>query len=540
MKDVFYLLFMLTYIGAVVLTIRYYTHMLQLSSYQFQGYFRFLKGHLQYYGLHTGNAVLLIWVGAYFYFSQQSWHWMMIVALIFQVFLIFQYIPKAAKKKFVITKRVERLFVTDVIIIEILAVIGAVCYKHMTAGIVVMTTIAGLFIGLLPLFVALTNLINKPVEKKINDYYINDAKRILSEHPSLRIIGITGSFGKTSLKYYLTTLLSEGYRVLMTPESFNTPMGVVRTIRNDLQNVHEIFVCEMGARHVGDIKEICDIVHPDDGIITSIGHQHLETFHTLDNIINTKYELFDAVEEKKHANGAKEGQNLKLINGDNEIISSHMKYKDAITYGMNEGNDYRATDIKVTKAGTSFTVTSPKGESVSFSMKLVGAHNVQNVVGAIAAADSLGVPMTKLSMAVRRLQPVPHRLQLTQHGNVSILDDAYNSNPAGAKVAAETLALFDDTVKILVTPGMVELGDKEDEYNKEFGKQVAATCDYIILVGAEHTKPILDGALEAGFAKDNIFVKDSFAEASKLMYEIDAGREKVILLENDLPDNYNK
>ena len=142
-------------------------------------------------------------------------------------------------------------------------------------------------------------------------------------------------------------------------------------------------------------------------------------------------------------------------------------------------------------------------------------------------------------MAVRRLQSVPHRLELNRHGNVAILDDAYNSNPNGAKVALETVGLFEDSVKILVTPGMVELGEKEDEYNKEFGKQAAAVCDYIILVGEKQTHAIKEGALEAGFSQERLFVKNSFIEASKLMYELDAGREKVILLENDLPDNYS-
>ena len=391
----------------------------------------------------------------------------------------------------------------------------------------------------MPWFTALVNLINRPIENAINRYYINDAKRILAEHQDLRIIGITGSFGKTSVKYYLTTLLSEGFRVLMTPESFNTPMGVVRTIRNDLKPAHEIFVCEMGARHVGDIREICDIVHPDDGIITSIGHQHLETFHTLDNIINTKYELFDAVEEKKKKKGFQTGKNLKFINGDNEIIASHMKYKDAITYGMGENNMYRAADIKVSKAGTSFTVTSPDADHEEYTTKLVGQHNVENIVGAIACANCMGIPLAKLRPAVRRLESVPHRLELLQHGAVSILDDAYNSNPAGAKVALDTLALFDDVVKILVTPGMVELGDKEAEYNMEFGRQAAAVCDYIILVGKQ-AQPIADGAREAGFDENKLFIRDTLSEATALMYEVDCGKEKVILLENDLPDNYTK
>ena len=524
----------------VVLGLRYYTHMLQLSSYQFQGYFRFLGSNKSKLFLHIAAACTFV-LAPIFMVNEMFVLYVIfdILAIVLIVILVFTYLPRPAKKKFVVTARVKRLFVTYVIGILILIAVTWAFALSSASGVFVGLVIWSVFAALFPLYTALANLINKPIENRINKYYIDDAKRILKEHPGLRIIGITGSFGKTSVKYYLTTLLSEGFSVLMTPESYNTPMGIVRTIREHLKPTHEIFVCEMGARHLHDIKEITDIVHPDDGILTSIGYQHLETFHSLENIVSTKYELLDAVDEKMKSTGeASADKHLKFVNGDNEIIRANMKYKDAITYGLSEDCDYRATDIKVTSGGTSFVVKAPNGESCEFSTKLVGRHNVENIVGAIAAANSLGIPMTKLRIAVRRLASVPHRLELTKHGNVSILDDAYNSNPNGAKVALETLYLFQDTVKVLVTPGMVELGEKEDEYNKEFGRQAAGVCDYIILVGEKNSAAIKAGAIEAGFDPERIFVKNSFNEASALMYELDAGREKVILLENDLPDNY--
>ena len=539
------LLFLITVGGLATLGLGlyYYSHMLQLSSYQFQGYFRVLRKDALRVAVHI---VLLLsplcfkglgklGVTNKTLGSVSTWIWAILI-----IGLLVSYRPKPAKKKFVVTNRVKRLFVTYAVIIVAIEVVRLIISNVKAVPVYVFVVLVfGLttVVGFLPFIPALANLINKPIEARINKYYIDDAKRLLREHPNLRIIGITGSFGKTSVKYYLTTLLSEGFSVLMTPESYNTPMGIVRTIREHLKPTHEIFVCEMGARHLHDIKEITDIVHPDDGILTSIGHQHLETFHSLENIVSTKYELLDAVDEKAKADG-QSGKHLKFVNGDNEIIRANMKYKDAITYGLSEGNDYRATDIKVTSSGTSFVVTAPNGEACEFGTKLVGKHNVENIVGAIAAANSFGIPMTKLRIAVRRLASVPHRLELNKHGNVSILDDAYNSNPNGAKVALETLSLFENTVKILVTPGMVELGEKEDEYNKEFGRQAAAVCDYIITVGEKNSASIKAGALEAGFDPERLFVKSTLNEATALMYEIDAGREKVILLENDLPDNY--
>lgn len=526
MDTFIFIVFIIAYIAVTVLGLRYYSHMLQLSSYQFQGYFRFLRSKPQRYGLHVGFLVVTILAGIA---DAKAGNVLRILSLVFLAFMIFQYLPKPAKKKFVVTKRVQRLFVTYVVVFLIFVVAAAILYK--VGSKEAAYCIIAVYMGLLPLVTALCNLINKPIEKKVNDWFIHDAQRILAEHPGLRIIGITGSYGKTSVKYYLWTLLSEGFRVLMTPESFNTPMGVVRTIRENLTPMHEIFICEMGARHVHDIKEITDIVHPDDGILTSIGPQHLETFHSIENIIDTKYELFDAVQEKS-------SKGLKFANGDNEIITANMRHENVITYGVSEGCDYRATDVKYSADGATFTVTAPNGDSAEFSMKLLGEHNVTNVVGAIAMAHTLGIPFSKLKMGVRRITPAPHRQELIKHGNVSIIDDAYNSNPMGAKMALNTLSKFEDYTRILVTPGMVELGEKEAEYNREFGRQAAEAADYIILVGIDHTRPIKEGALEAGFSEDKLFSKETLKEATDLMYEIDAGRQKVILLENDLPDNY--
>lgn len=532
-----------------VMALRYYTHMLQLSSYQFQGYFRFLKTVSLRVISHIAFLLLfvLVIVGANVRSAFLLGLSLLSMFVIF-VCLIVLYLPRPAKKKFVVTKRVARLFVTYALITAIVFVIPLILRQVRSfashnqreiSTIFMFWAACAVYVAILPFIPALANLINKPIENRINQYFIDDAKRILKEHEGLRIVGITGSYGKTSVKYYLTTLLSESFRVLMTPESYNTPMGIVRTIREQMQPTHEIFVCEMGARHLHDIKEITDIVHPDDGIITSIGPQHLETFHSLENIISTKYELLDAVDEKEKAQSEKiPGRNLKFVNGDNPVIKNNMKYEDAITYGLSKSCDYRASDLKVTGAGTTFTVTTPDGESEEFSTRLVGRHNVENIMGAIAAAHCFGVPMAKLKMGVKRLQGVPHRLELNKHGDVTILDDAYNSNPNGAKVALETLALFKDSVKILVTPGMVELGEKQNKYNKEFGQQAAAVCDYIILVGDKNSDAIKKGALGAGFNQKKLFVKSTLDEATKLMYELEAGKEKVILLENDLPDNY--
>ncbi|MBQ1850301.1 MAG: UDP-N-acetylmuramoyl-tripeptide--D-alanyl-D-alanine ligase, partial [Lachnospiraceae bacterium] len=276
-------------------------------------------------------------------------------------------------------------------------------------------------------------------------------------------------------------------------------------------------------------KEDTDIVHPHHGVITSVGPQHLETFHSMENIMNTKFELADCLPE---------GGKL-FLNGDNEYIQKKaVEYKNKIFYySEKQGEGYQAKDVTVSQLGTEFTVTAPNGEEERFQMKLIGAHNVINVVGAIAVAHQFGVSLKELKIPVRRIQPVEHRMKMREQGNVTIIDDAYNSNPVGSKAAVETLAMFDG-IRILVTPGMVELGDKEDEYNYKFGTYAADCCDYILIVGKKNRESIHSGVLSKNFPADKCICVDKLEDAMNYAYSIKGQGHKYILLENYLPDNY--
>lgn len=446
---------------------------------------------------------------------------------------------KKFKKPLKYTARVKRMMITFFILIALIFAAAVIvgcqrckcdAWKKELLTNPVSFILVGTALYLTPILVPLSNIINKPIEKAIQKWYINDAKRILGEMPELHKVGITGSYGKTSMKFYLSELLSSQYETLKTPESFNTPMGVTITIRQHLKPTHEYFICEMGARRVHEIKELCDIAHPHDGIITSVGPQHLETFNSIENVVNTKFELADSVQ----AAGGKI-----YLNGDNELIRSRApKYKAAILYGTTEGCDYRATDISVSDKGTEFTLTAPGGESCRFSMKLLGEHSVQNVVGAVAYAHGTGIPLEKLVLPVKRIAAVPHRLQLLDKGgDLTFIDDAYNSNPSGCRAALGVLGLF-DACKILVTPGMVELGAKQEELNFEFGQEAAEVCDFIALVGKNQTVPIYNGIKAAGFDMEKVYVADSLGEALGKVRAYRTDKKKIVLLENDLPDNY--
>ncbi|HPU63389.1 MAG TPA: UDP-N-acetylmuramoyl-tripeptide--D-alanyl-D-alanine ligase, partial [Mobilitalea sp.] len=448
--DYIYLVNLIVVILSFIFVLRYNLHMFQLNGYKNKVHLRWLKINRQ------KQAILVIFLVSAVLAAVARIFALALLMLIgsFIVLLYYYILSKAkAKKKLVYTNRVKRLIATNLILAVILTglIFPATTLTDFT--FIRKAVLGATLVNLIePLLVILSNILNKPIEKSINNYYINDAKKILKQCPNLLVIGITGSYGKTSVKHFLSALLQAKYNVLMTPESYNTPMGVVKTIRSGLKPVYDIFVCEMGARNIGDIKEICDIVSPTHGIITSIGPQHLESFKTIDNIIKTKFELADAL--------PKEG--LIFLNGDNEYIKNKEGLNHPIYYGIDNPNvDYRAVDITVSLKGTEFTVISPKKEEVRFQTKLLGRHNVVNIVGAIAVSNTLGIPLEDLIIPVRRLQPVQHRLQLIEKGsNITIIDDAFNSNPAGSKAALDTLALFDG-LRILITPGMVELGDKE-------------------------------------------------------------------------------
>jgi UDP-N-acetylmuramoyl-tripeptide--D-alanyl-D-alanine ligase len=516
-------------IAAFFLVMRYNLHMLQLNGYKNGEHMHWLRENAprQWYAVLLVLPCVLVAFGCGLLACCIS-----IVCCVICIFVYNYYRKKNTKKRLVYTARCRRLVATDVVLCVIVLVISGVFAPAALVPVVVRLTAVCNLLAFLQVFALVAaNVINRPIEKAVGDYYINDAKKMLAENQGLTVIGVTGSYGKTSVKFYLQTLLSTRYNVLVTPESFNTPMGVVRTIRESLKSTHEIFVCEMGARHVGDIKEICDIVHPRHGVITSVGPQHLETFFNMDNIKNTKFELADAL--------PKDG--MLFLNGDNEYIQDKADgYGNKIFYhagAVQASGGYRATNLRVSQTGTDFTVVTPDGGTCDYHMRLVGAHNVINVVGAIAVANSLGIPMDELKIPVRRLEAVPHRLQMTDHGTFTIIDDAYNSNPVGSKAAVETLAMFDG-LRILVTPGMVELGEQEEHYNYLFGTYAAKCCDYILLVGARNAAAIMKGALENGFAADRCRTFDTLQDAMKYTHGITTGQHKFILLENDLPDNY--
>ncbi|NLL37277.1 MAG: UDP-N-acetylmuramoyl-tripeptide--D-alanyl-D-alanine ligase [Fretibacterium sp.] len=507
--------FLLCYVSVAF----YGHHMHQLNGYKAGVHLTWLRRRFWDYLLRHGAGLVVLVISLS---SLRGWAGVIPVSLLF---LLQAWVgrPRKAKKPLVFTPRLKRMVLTHGFLIG-----GAVGLSFLSAP-----ERQCLFLGLLllasPFVLLLSNLLNTPLERAINFWYVNDAKRILRESPRLAVIGVTGSYGKTSTKYFLQKLLSGRYNVLMTPESYNTTLGVVKTIRMQLRPTHELFVCEMGARNRGDIREICELVNPHYGVITSIGPQHLESFRTLENVLATKFELADSLP----ADG------VAFLNWDDPNIRQRPCSRRVVSYGIiQEKADYRACNIQVSASGSSFTVRLKDGEERRFETRLIGRHNVQNLVGAIAVADFLDVPADDLVIGLRRLEPVPHRLQLRRQGGITIIDDTYNSNESGAKAALDALAMFEG-FRILATPGMVELGEKEHELNRRFGLQAAEVCDLVIPVGEGQTASFVVGLREGGCPEDRIRPVRDIEQAFELIQSLPSqGRPKIVLLENDLPDNY--
>lgn len=515
-------------LGFVLLhiNINRYLHIMQQAFYNFTDYMPTLKSTKRL-GINFAEIILTLFACISMFVTNSMWPyilWMIVVS--FTIYYQIKNKPQA-KKKFAITTRVKTIYLIIYLVLAALTLLTISYEKYASILFIVLS----LYKHFAIFIVALCNTLAKPINNLLNKRYINDAKRILKEKSDMKVIGITGSYGKTSTKNIVSAILAEEYNTVMTPKSFNTTLGVVRSIRENIRPYTEVFVCEMGAARVGEIKEICDIVKPDYSVITSIGPQHLMTFKSIENVQKGKFEI--VVNSDKSS--------IAVLNIDNEYIKDgiekYAKDKTVITYSLDNKNaDYYVKDIVLTDMGNKFTLVA-KDDEYELESKLLGKHNIYNIVCAVAIAKHMNISKEKIIKAVKKLEPVEHRLQLKKMQNILALDDSFNSNPEGSKAAIECLCMFENKYKVLVTPGMIELGDKTYELNKKLG-EYATKCDYVILVGEKTTKPIQDGLDECGFTNYEK-VKDVYEAFARLTQIQNKHKNLLALIENDLTDSYS-
>ena len=512
-------IFTIVWLLFLLATMRYSVQMFQQNSYRVERYNRWLRQTGEWYS--RANILALLSVIIFIITSHIAVLalfavWMLVIAI--AEFSINYKIPIAY------TMRVKRLIATRLIFtftVVVLVHIFAVEYTY--CAMMALT---------FDYWTLLANLINRPLEQAISRWYYNDAKRMLRAMPNLKIIGVTGSFGKTSTKHFLYRVLSEKYNVLMTPGNFNTTLGVVRTVREHLKPHHEIFIVEMGAKQRGDIKEICDLVEPTIGIVTSVGEMHLETFVSVENVARTKFELIDALPKGGFG----------VVNIDSKAARNYIKERgyDIATYAVEcQEADFRASNILYSATETRFDVAHEGVVDEGYATHILGRGNILNITAALAVAEHLGISVEARRRAVRQIEQVEHRLSMRRNGGISILDDAYNSNPEGARMALEVLSGFaTEGKRYVVTPGFVEMGAKQFENNKTFGGDIArAKVDGVYVVNEVNRAAITEGLAEGGYPDSQVECVASFVEAmSSLQPKLKAG--DVILYENDLPDSF--
>jgi len=540
------LLFIFSWFLLCAVKLKHSLHMMQLEGYQNDKYSEWMESHKG--KIYTKNdkiyVIISIIISLVFLMSASEFRAKTIIfafafALITLIFLCINSMAKYEfKKPLVFTQRAKRLYTMSLSLVFADMVIAVGIVFLITKDLILYFPLLAGIISLLYYFCAyyiqLANYLVEPIEKNIYNKFFYEASKKIRKLNSITSVGITGSYGKTSTKFIAAAILSEKYNVLKTPDSYNTPMGISKVINNELSDKYDIFIAELGATQIGDIEEVSALTNPKIGIITSIGPCHLETFKSIDNIMRTKYELI-----KKLPNDG-----VAIFNYDNVYVKklADKTFKKKILYGVEniESTDIFATDIKVGSTGSTFTLCINDLGTIECKTKLLGKHNILNILGGAAIAKILGLSLEQIAKGISKIENVKHRLEIIDPGTgVIVIDDAFNSNPDGAKAALDVLDEFKDRRKIIVTPGMVELGEIEKIENEKFGENIARVCDIAILVGKKRAFPILTGLKKQKFNEKNLYVVNSLDEASKILKSMTRTND-VVLFENDLPDTYDE
>ena len=413
------------------------------------------------------------------------------------------------KKPLVLTPRALRLMA----VIAALALLGILLFRALYIA-------PYLIYALIPWLVWFAGRILEPFEEKINAGFYAEAKAKLAARDDLVRIGITGSYGKTLTKFILAELLSARYQVLATPASFNTPMGISRVINEQLRPEHQVFIAEMGAQHIGDIRHLTALVQPKFGAISAVGAQHLETFGSIANIAQTKYELIEGLPEDGAAFFALDGGYV-----DRLFAQCNLE-----KYGASAGEEaeayMRVVDVDTGAQGMEFTLCCADGERVRCRTQLLGRYNALNIALAASIARKLGLSMKEIAEGVERLKPFERKLQLIR-AERTVIDDTLNDRPEAAEEALKVLGEFPG--RRIVTAGIPCDEEAFEEVNYAFGAQMKDRVDQVVLVGEKRrVRPILRGLSTTGLPRANVYVVSDTDDAEDLLDEISDSGDSVL------------
>lgn len=441
---------------------------------------------------------------------------------------------RAQVKPLVFTKRARRLYAVALVGPSVFVLV-IIVFVPATAAALVAGAAVGVEHASASLLLVAANTLLRPVQRRETARFVRSAELRLHEVAPL-VVGITGSYGKTTTKVAVASVLETTGPSYPTPASFNSYLGVVRAINEGLRDEHQSFVVEMGAYREGDVAELCQLVGPSIGVLTAIGPAHLERFGSLDATERAKGELAAAIpptgvfvtraddERCRRVADTRASASLRLF--------SPTPHPDAYVW---------AEDIEIASGRTQFVLRSRElgdDAAVTVRARLLGTHNVANLLAAATVGFAVGLTASQIARALARVQPPAHRLSPIVNGaaGIVVIDDSYNANPAGAAAALQVLRSHPAERRILITPGIVELGAEEEAANRTLGRLAAEVCDLCLLSGP-NAADVKTGLLDGGFHEDRILVMPDGPSAHEKLAQL-SRRGDVILFENDLPDVY--
>lgn len=362
-------------------------------------------------------------------------------------------------------------------------------------------------------------LIQSPREKKL----IEHARTVFANHTATKI-AVVGSFGKTTAKEILVTILRESLNAKATPGNMNTPIGISR-FANTLSGDEDVLIFELGEEKVGDVASLSDLTKPTMGIITGINESHLISFKSLERTVGTIFELTDYL-------GA---DAVVYKNEENDLVASKIDKSDPYAYSRKGVNGWHISELTTSLEGTNFVATKGSKKVVANTM-LIGLHTVGVTAAGIAIADSLGMTVRQIEAGLQKIVPFEHRMQPRKLHGAWIIDDTYNGNSDGVTAGLALLKTSKAIRRVYVTPGLVEQGDKTEQVHEEIGRQIAESADHVVLMKNSVTEYILMGINNAKFKGEITLVDNPLEFYTNLEHFVRAG--DVVLMQNDWPDNY--
>ena len=465
-------------------------------------------------------------------------------AALFQIYIlqldeydIFRYLKKISKvkrgkkqiKPFVWTSKAKAIFALSFLQILIVSVV----ISNLNLAFLIILILLGFEVFFIPLVISVILLY--PLDYFIKHYLVSKATSKIRNLKNLKIIAIAGSYGKTTFKEILYSVLSEKYNVLKTPENVNTPVAISRLILSKLKEEHEIFIVELGEYYKGDIKKLCEITPPDISVVTGINEAHFERLKSIDTTVSTIFEVVTY---------SKENAVLVLNLADDLVRKNYKKYvknKKIITFGDDKKSGLFAFDIKFNENDLTLGFKLNEGNSLidSFNIPILAKYSLDDIIGSVQIAKILDTPLPFIKRGINKIKPIPHRLEpnFDKSKNIIFIDDTYNANPKGIKSAIEILSEFKNRRKIYITPGMVETGKANRQIHLDIAEYLSKVADIVILIDTSSSCFIKEGLKDNSFPDDKIKIYNHQQDVyDDLNSWTKAG--DVVLFQNIWPENY--